>query len=109
MKDKGIEGDISMEDKLAFAQTGVFDKDDIHNDDDDDNDNKNRIDRINNISSTMELEDLQRLEEKIKKKQQFDREFDAGLLEFDGAFDKTGVSLEEQLKIFEKKVIIQIK
>lgn len=104
MKEKGIEGDISMEDKLAFAQNGIFDKDDIHNNGDNDNDDdENKINRINNISSTMDLEDLQRLEDKIKKKKEFDREFDAGLLEFEKAFDKTGVSTEEQFKIFQKK------
>ena len=103
MKDKGIDGDISMEDKLAFAQNGVFDKNDIHNDNQQDDENNNDSIKINGDISTMDLEDLQRLEEKIKKKQEFDREFDAGLLEFDSAFDKTGIKNEEQLKVFEKE------
>jgi len=123
MKEKGMTGELSMEDKLEFAQNsnGVFSKDDIHAHEDDGDGAAAAVnaeagqqakaqDALARFMqsdgeqiSTMELEDLHRLEQKIKKKQQFDREFDAGLLEFDAAFDQTGVSAEEQSKIFEKK------
>lgn len=105
MKDKGIDGEISMTDKIKFAQKGIFTKNDIQTD-------EKTIDDLfvdSKALSTLDLEDLNKIEAKILKKQAFNREFDAGLLEDrDLIYDQTGIAEEQQRKIF-KNPFVKIK
>eukprot|EP01084_Bolivina_argentea_P147135 257465_1 len=61
MKEKGISGDITMDDKLSFVQNGLFTKNDINNNnnnENNENENENEISSNRYNISTMDLDDL---------------------------------------------------
>ena len=62
--------------------------------------------------SSMSMEELTRLEDKIRKKEEFNREYDSGILfdkEKESMYDTTGKHNESQKSVFENKFIHESK